>query len=126
MLARCGRRAALTIVWTLVVATAMVLARAGDLNGTWLFAVQISGQTGSPTVTFKVDGEKLTGHYSSAVLGEHDFTGEVKGRGFTFKFTADPIGEVTYVGTLQDDDTLKGTVAAGGVGEGTFTGTRKK
>src|SRR5262249_40057419 len=120
-----GRKAAQMAILILLVSSAAALARAGDLNGTWLFAVKIGGQTGSPTVSFKVDGEKLTGHDSSTVLGEHDFTGEVKGRAFTFKFTADQIGEVAYAGTLQDDDTLKGTVTAGGVGEGTFTGTRK-
>jgi len=126
MLTTWRRKAAEITVLMLVMAGAMALARAGDLNGAWQFMVKIGGQAGSPTVTFKVDGEKLTGHYSSAVLGEHDLTGEVKGRTFTFKITTDLVGEVTYAGTLQDDDTLKGTVSAGGAGEGTFTAERKK
>ena len=32
-----------------------------DVTGTWLFQVETSGGSGSPTFTFKQEGETLTG-----------------------------------------------------------------
>ena len=34
-----------------------------DLTGTWTFTIMSDAGVGTPTVTFKQDGEKLTGHY---------------------------------------------------------------
>jgi len=51
-----------------------------DVTGTWAFEVQTEAGTGTPQVTFKQDGEKLTGVYSSQLLGELELTGSVKGR----------------------------------------------
>jgi hypothetical protein len=50
-----------------------------DITGKWTFTVQTDAGSGTPTVTLKQDGEKLTGHYSSQNLGEADLTGTVKG-----------------------------------------------
>ena len=110
--------------------TSLVSAQANkiDVSGTWAFTVQTSMGTGSPTVTLKQDAEKLTGHYSSATLGEADLTGSVKGKDLKFTFTADVQGtalEVTYTGTIEDKDTLKGTLDLGGYAQGTFTAKRK-
>jgi hypothetical protein len=99
-----------------------------DVSGTWAFTVQTSMGTGSPTITLKQDGEKLTGHYSSATLGEADLTGSVKGKDLKFTFTANVQGTslvVTYTGTIEDKDTLKGTLDLGGMAQGTFTAIRK-
>jgi hypothetical protein len=98
-----------------------------DLSGKWAFTVQTDAGTGSPTVTLKQDGEKLTGHYSSPTLGEADLTGSVKGKDLKFSFTANVQGtslEVTYTGTIEDKDTLKGTLDLGGLAQGTFTAKR--
>ena len=99
-----------------------------DVTGAWAIEVTISGGgTGTPSVTLKQDGEKLTGHYSSAVLGEHDVTGSVKGNAVTFTFVASLEGnsvKVTYSGTV-DKDTMEGTVTLGDLGEGTFTAKKK-
>jgi hypothetical protein len=99
-----------------------------DITGVWAFQIEIGGgTTGTPTVTFKQDGEKLTGKYSSQVLGEHDFTGTIKGNELTFGFTASFDGnavKVTYSGTV-DKDTMKGKVTFGDLGEGTFSGKKK-
>ena len=81
-----------------------------------------------PTVTLKQDGEKLTGHYSSQNFGEVDLTGTVKGTAITFMFGADVQGthlDVTYSGTIENKDSMKGKVNLGGVGEGTFTAKRQ-
>ena len=120
-----SRQAAL--VMTLIFAgTSMMMAQAANpLNGDWLFNVVTEGGGGTPTVTFKVDGQKLTGHYSSETFGEQDITGEAKDKAFSFKFTVEGIGEVTYQGTLEADGTLKGTLNIPMLGAGTFTAKKK-
>ena len=99
-----------------------------DVTGAWAFQIEIGGgTTGTPTVTFKQEGEKLTGNYSSQVLGEQQLTGTIKGNAISFGFTASFDGnavKVTYSGTVEKD-TMKGTVTFGDLGEGTFSGKRK-
>jgi hypothetical protein len=99
-----------------------------DVSGTWAFTVQTDAGTGSPIVMLKQDGEKLTGHYSSVTLGEADLTGSVKGKDLKFTFAANVQGtsfEVTYTGTIEDKDTLKGSLDLGGLAQGTFSAKRK-
>jgi hypothetical protein len=99
-----------------------------DVTGKWLFTVQTSAGGGTPTVTLKQDGEKLTGHYSSQQLGEAELTGTVKGPDIKFTFGADVQGahlDVTYTGTIESKDAMKGTVNLGGLGDGTFTAKRQ-
>lgn len=99
-----------------------------DITGAWIFSVD-TGTIGTPTVTFKQDGEKLTGHYSSQTLGEADFTGALKGQDLAFTFTADLQGTpvpVVYKGTVASKDAMSGTIdVAGGAASGTFTAKRK-
>jgi hypothetical protein len=99
-----------------------------DIAGAWAFQIEIGGgTTGTPTVTFKQDGEKVTGTYSSQVIGEHELSGTIKGNALTFSFSADFQGtaiQVTYSGTV-DKDTMKGTVKFGDAGDGTFTAKKK-
>ena len=100
-----------------------------DLTGAWAFETMTDAGPGAPSVTLKQDGEKLTGHYSSATLGEADLTGSVKGSEFTFSFNADLQGQavpVTYKGTIESTTSLKGTLdLAGGLASGTFTAKKK-
>jgi hypothetical protein len=110
-------------------ATAIAAAQAAkvDLTGKWTFDVQTDAGSGTPTVTFKQDGEKLTGHYSGQ-LGDVDITGSVKGSDFSFSFTSDLQGnklDVTYKGTIETKDSLKGTLSIAGLGNGTFTAKRQ-
>ena len=99
-----------------------------DVTGVWAFQIDMGGGTvGTPTVTFKQDGEKLTGNYSSQVVGEQQLTGTIKGNAISFGFTASFDGnavKVTYSGTV-DKDTMKGTVSFGDAGEGTWSGKKK-
>ncbi|HKB13391.1 MAG TPA: hypothetical protein VKD69_22150 [Vicinamibacterales bacterium] len=99
-----------------------------DVTGKWLFNVETAAGSGTPTITLKQDGEKLTGHYSGQ-FGEIDgVTGTIKGRDFTFKFAADAQGtniEFTYTGTVEGSDALKGKVNIAGVGDGTFTAKKQ-
>jgi hypothetical protein len=98
-----------------------------DVAGTWALTVETPQGTGNPTLTLKQDAEKLTGTYNSQFFGERPVTGSVKGDAITFSFTVSMEGNtvtVTYSGTVEKD-TMKGKVAFGDMGEGTFTGKKK-
>jgi hypothetical protein len=99
-----------------------------NLTGKWVFTVETTAGTGTPTVTLRQDGEKLTGHYSSTNLGEADLTGTVKGQSVNFTFEGNVQGNavpVTYAATIESKDAMKGTIDIGGVATGTFTGKRQ-
>jgi uncharacterized low-complexity protein len=99
-----------------------------DIAGTWALSVETSAGTGTPSVQFTQDGETLTGTYSSQVFGEQQVTGTIKGNAITFSFNAsiqDAAVTVTYTGTV-DGATMKGKVTLGDLGEGTFTGEKRK
>jgi hypothetical protein len=100
-----------------------------DITGAWVFTVD-TGTIGTPTVTFKQDGEKLTGHYSSETLGEADLTGTLQGAELNFTFNANIQGmdiPVAYKGTVESNASMKGTIdVAGGMATGTFTAKRKE
>ena len=116
-------------ILALVAALALPATAQGvNVTGKWVFDVQTSGGSGQPTVTFKQEGEKLTGHYSSQTLGEADFTGTVKGTAIQFTFNAEAQGQqidVAYTGSV-DGNSMKGTVnMAGGQLTGSFTGKKQ-
>lgn len=98
-----------------------------DVAGAWAITIDTGQGTATPSVTFKQDGEKLTGTYSSQLFGEQPVKGSIKGNAITFQFTASLEGNsvtVVYSGTVEKD-TMKGKVDLGGVGEGSFTAKRK-
>lgn len=98
-----------------------------DVTGKWTFTVATDVGSGTPAVTLVQTGEKLAGHYSSMTLGEADLTGTVKGRNIAFSFTANAQGmeiAVSYAGTIEGSDAMKGTVTFAGLGGGTFTAKR--
>lgn len=125
-----------TAVRVMTVAIVVVLAAASaiagqatkaDLTGKWTFNVETAAGSGTPTITLKQEGEKLSGHYSGQ-LGEADLTGTVKGAEFTFKFSVDAQGnnlECTYKGTAEGKDAAKGTVNIAGLADGTFTAKKQ-
>ncbi|HEY7181079.1 MAG TPA: hypothetical protein VIC84_06655 [Blastocatellia bacterium] len=96
-----------------------------DVTGSWSVTVETEAGSGTPSFTFKQEGEKLTGHYKG-LLGEADLTGTVKGDKieFSFKVTSQIEGTVTYSGET-DGKTIKGKVSLAGVGEGTFSGKKQ-
>lgn len=121
------------VVVVLVMLCAASIAHAGqakvDVTGSWALEVMTeAGGTTTPSVTLKQDGEKLTGRYASATLGEADVTGTVKGQEVVFTFTADAGGaavEVVYTLTVDGKDTMTGKISLGGLGEGTVKAKRK-
>jgi len=118
---------ALLVVSIVAAGTALAQNTNSDLSGKWLFTVETSAGSGTPTITLKQDTDKLTGHYSGQ-LGESDLTGSMKGRDFIFTFNVDAQGytlKVTYTGTIESKDSLKGNVDLGGLAGGTFTAKRQ-
>jgi len=116
---------ALVIALALLV-SAQVLAQATNVTGEWAFSVTTDQGTGTPAITFKQDGEKLTGKYVGQ-LGAADLTGTLKGNAIHFTFTLDVQGQqapVTYDGTVEKN-TMKGKMDIAGMVNGTFTATKK-
>jgi hypothetical protein len=94
-------------------------------TGIWHLQIETGQGTGTPTFTFKQDGENLTGQYKG-LFGEAPVTGTLKGAAITFSVKVKAQGDdmtITYSGTV-DGDTMKGKVTFGDAGEGTFTGKR--
>lgn len=97
-----------------------------DVTGKWVFDVSTSAGSGAPTMTFKQDGETLSGAYEGQ-LGQANLKGTVKGQAISFSFTVDAQGQsadVTYVGTVESDS-MKGSVDIAGQVFGTFTAKRQ-
>jgi hypothetical protein len=100
-----------------------------DVTGVWIFSVESPAGKSNPTLTFKQEGEKLTGQYSSQLMGQADLTGTVKGAAIEFVVSANVQGtaiELKYTGSVDSKDSMKGTLSAGDFGSGTFTGARKQ
>jgi hypothetical protein len=98
-----------------------------DVTGPWAFQVETPNGTGTPTFTFKQEGEKLTGQYKG-IFGEAPLTGTLKGNNIEFSIKIQAQGEevtITYTGTVEKDGTMKGTAKLGDVGSGTWTGKRQ-
>jgi hypothetical protein len=113
------------IIAAVLLVSAQLSAQA-NVTGEWAFNVTTDQGGGTPTITFKQDGEKLTGKYVGQ-LGNSDLTGTVKGTDITFNFTVDVQGQqapVTYKGTVEKN-TMKGTLDIAGMVNGTFTATKK-
>ena len=129
MQARMGCRA-MVVALAVVVAGLGTVGRAqtANVSGDWTFQVQTDQGSGTPAMSFKQDGETITGTYVGT-FGSANLKGTVKGSAIEFSFTADAQGQAVdsvYKGTVEKD-TMKGTVAiAGGQIGGTFTASRKK
>lgn len=123
------RRGMLVLAATALFVTLGSGVRAQNVNvtGDWAFDVQTGMGAGTPAISFKQDGENLTGTYAGTI-GSANFKGTIKGNVIDFAFDVDAQGQtidVHYKGTV-DNDTMKGDVAmAGGQLSGTFTAKRK-
>jgi len=122
-------RAAAIVAVAVMLSAPHTNAQAANVNvtGKWLFNVETGAGSGTPTMTFAQDGEKLTGKYQGQ-FGEADLTGTVKGQDIAFSFNVDAQGTMVnfkYTGTIENKDALKGKVEIVGLGEGTFTAKRQ-
>jgi hypothetical protein len=97
-----------------------------DVSGSWAFTVETPAGSGTPTMTFKQDGEKLTGQYVG-LLGEAPLSGTIKGAAIEFTIDVSVEGNavrIRYAGSA-DKASMKGTVKLGDIAEGTFTAAKK-
>jgi hypothetical protein len=93
-----------------------------DVSGTWAVAVETSAGNGTPTITLKQDGEKVTGHYSGQ-LGEAPLSGTIKGAAIEFAIDLTVQGtelHIVYTGTAEKTS-MRGVVKIGDFADGTFT-----
>jgi len=98
-----------------------------NVTGVWNFAVETQAGSGSPTFTFKQDGENLTGTYKGQ-FGEAPLTGTVKGSDIKFTVKVNAQGQditINYTGKIDGKDSMKGTASFGEMGDGTWTAKRK-
>src|SRR5262252_3011669 len=112
------------VLLTFSVAASAVQSAKVDVTGVWTFMVESAAGSSSPTLTFKQDGEKLTGRYSSQLMGEAELSGTVKGQTIEFVVSSNVQGaqiELKYTGTIDSKDSMKGKLSAGEFGDGTFT-----
>jgi hypothetical protein len=97
-----------------------------DITGDWDVVIQMMQGTNTVHVTFKQDGEKLSGRFKSQ-LGELAFDGgSVVGNDLTFGFAIPIQGQVlqiTMTGRV-DGASIAGKALLGGFGEGEWTAKR--
>jgi hypothetical protein len=102
-------------------------ASGANITGDWAFMVETGQGSGSPSFSFKQDGENLTGTYKGQ-FGEAPVTGTVKGADIKFVIKVNAQGQdltITYTGKIESKDSMKGTAALGDLGEATWTAKRK-
>jgi hypothetical protein len=108
-------------------AEAAAAAPSANISGAWAFQVESSAGSGSPTFTFKQEGEKLTGQYKGA-FGEAPVAGTVKENKIEFTLKVDAQGQaltIKYAGTIEKDGTMKGTAELGELGSATWTAKKQ-
>jgi hypothetical protein len=121
-------RATLAALIAVIVTTGFVPS-AHDVTGKWTFKVVTPNGTGTPTVTFKQAGDKLTGTYESNALGSRTLEGSVRGDSLSFILSMPQAGEgvvLTYAAHIVTADSLKGAVDFAGQGGAEFTAVRQK
>ncbi len=97
-----------------------------DVSGTWIFEVESSAGSSSPTFIFKQEGETLTGQFKGA-FSEAPLAGTIKGNEIKFSFKVQAQGTevtVTYIGTIEKN-LMKGSLQLGNLDSGTWTAKRK-
>lgn len=114
------------LVLSAIVVPAASAADTANVNGEWALTVETPNGSGTPTVTFKQDGENLTGTYKGR-RGETQLKGSIKGNDIKFSVTINFQGQdlvIEYSGTV-DGDSMKGKAKFGDAAEGNFTGKKK-
>jgi hypothetical protein len=107
--------------------TVTVGAEPAKVAGKWNAVLELEAITGHPVLTFKQDGEKLSGTYQGR-YGESPLEGTIKENKIEFAVTINAEGtqsQGVFAGTV-DGDFMKGRVAFEGGGEGTWSAERVK
>jgi hypothetical protein len=105
----------------------VVLAEPAKVAGKWNAALQLESINSRPTLTFKQDGEKLTGTYEG-YYGSSPLEGLVKEKTISFTVTMSIEGSKVsgyFTGEI-DGDEMGGKVEFEGAGSGTWSAVRAK
>jgi hypothetical protein len=100
---------------------------AASVAGKWTVTIELQGQQRQSSLDMKVEGTKVTGTINSE-MGEAQIAGEYAEGKLKFGFSMDANGtplQVGFVGTLQKDGSLAGTLDFG-QGEIPWTAVRVK
>lgn len=96
------------LVWFLVSAAALM---AADISGTWKATAESGMGSLERTFVFKVEGNKLTGESTSAMLGKSAIeNGKIEGDTLSFTLTVkfeDQEMKVNYKGKVTGKDEIK-------------------
>ena len=101
-------------------------ALAADVTGAWAISMETPNGKRDSTLTFKQDGEKLTGTMSGQ-NGDTPLTGTVKGNDVAFSVTREFGGQsmkIDYTAKVEGTK-LNGTLKFGDQGEIPFSGEKK-
>jgi hypothetical protein len=115
-----------TLFWLaiLIAGTASHAQKPANVQGRWTMSVETSLGSGSPEFELKhVTSTSLEGTYKGQ-LGEATVKGTISENKIHLQFEVSG-GLIEYDGTV-DGDSMKGKVKLGNMGDGTFTGTKKK
>ncbi len=99
-----------------------------SITGRWTMDVQSQLGSGTPVFELEQEGETVTGTYQGQ-LGESPVAGTVKESRIELNIKVEAMGQkltIQYMGTLEEEGSMKGTVKFGDFGEGTFTGKKQK
>jgi hypothetical protein len=98
-----------------------------NMTGTWALEVNVDGAISNPELVLEQSGMSLTGHYTSAQIGEADVVGTVDGNTVIVTFEANVGGQVApveYRGTVDASGVWSGDFDLAGLAGGPFTGTK--
>jgi len=114
----------------ILMAVFALAAAAADIAGTWNATAEGPNGNMERTFVFKVDGNKLTGETTSAMLGKSTITdGKVDGDNLSFTITADLQGtelKLNYKGKVSGADLHLTSERAGDGGGQSIEWTGKK
>ena len=100
-----------------------------SIAGKWVMTLVTENFTSTPAVSFKVDGEKVTGTYTSR-YGEFPLEGTLKGNAIQFSLSLNAEGmtvTMAFTGEVAaDSETMKGKATIGELGDATWTASRPK
>jgi hypothetical protein len=113
----------------LVLSAAAVVSSAlpepAKVAGDWNVVLELSTIRGTPRLSLKQDGEKITGAYIGR-YGESPLQGTIKEKEieFTVRLNAEGAESSGYFTGVVDGDRMGGAVEFEGAGEGTWTASR--
>ena len=101
--------------------------QAAEVKGKWDASIETQQGPMPVTLTFAVEGEKITGTLSSA-RGDLDVAGTISGSEIKFSGSFDMGGQsiaLNFAGKVEGDS-MSGTVDFGGMGGGNWSAKRAK